>query len=205
MKTTPDNDDYIDDVEALSASFEVGETGFEKEESHHRLRGEAITVFVGLSLAIITFILLPWATQNAPAGKGWWTQPWLAPLYALTITVIAGSLYARHLWLLGAFKKGFHALWTELKQLGQPLEISIYFSLYVYGTNYLGYVLSTFLFAIICLWRSQLLTWRSFGFAVLLTVLLVLIFRVFLGIWFPPAEAYQFLPDALRSFALRYL
>ena len=158
---------------------------------------------------VVLLALTTWQTKPAPPGKLWSTEPALAPVVSLVILAIpAGLLLAAGLRaLLHGRHPGLQLVPTpdQLRETAVLLEFAIYFVLYVWLVDKLGYLLSSFLFAQVGCWRLGLRGWRTVGFCLLLTLALVGAFRFGLRIWFPGAAIYEYLPAGLRNFALQYL
>ena len=158
---------------------------------------------------VVLLALTPWQTKPAPPGKLWSTEPALAPAVSLVILAIpAGLLLAVGLRALFSGRHGGLQLAPTPPQLRESaflLEFAVYFVLYVWLIDKLGYLLSSFLFAQVGCWRLGLRGWRTVAFCLLLTFVLIGAFRFGLGIWFPGAAIYEYLPAGLRNFALQYL
>ncbi len=162
-----------------------------------------------LAFGVAMLLLLGAETKPAPPRNGWWTEPVLAPAFSLLV-MTAGAAIVLGQMLFAFMRHGRHGgpiLFSLplLDELRIVAEYSVYFVLYVWAVDKLGYALSTFCFAQIACWRAGLRGWRTLLNVILLTAVLVVFFRVVLTVWFPPAQIYEILPDRIRNFALLHL
>ena len=168
--------------------------------------GAVVLTILFLIFGAVLLALTPWQTTPAPPGKEWSTEPALAPAVFLVVLVVpAGFLLAAGLRArLGPGGPGLRLrpLPHELRAAGMVLEFAVYFVLYVWLVDKLGYLLSSFLFAFVGCRRLGLRGWRTVAFSVVLAVALAGVFRAGLGIWMPGAAIYEYLPGELRNFAL---
>jgi hypothetical protein len=69
----------------------------------------------------------------------------------------------------------------------------------------LGYLPSTILFTLAITARLGYRRPLAFASALLFAVTVVIVFRAMLHVRIPPGQIYDYLPDAIRGFALIYL
>ena len=162
-------------------------------------------VLTGLFFAasVAGLLLLPVATQSGPASAGWWTQPWLMPSIFLAIMAIANGLSllkaCRDYYAVPRHRDDTRAAVLAILGWFRPLEFYVYFLAYIFVLGRIGYFLSTLVFLLgLCL-RTGLTSVRWLTRALLAAVALTAIFRWGLGVWFPPADLYELLPDGLRK------
>ncbi|MEM7117153.1 MAG: tripartite tricarboxylate transporter TctB family protein [Chloroflexota bacterium] len=165
-------------------------------------------VFYGIMavISIVLLLLLPIETEPGPAEQGWWTQPILMPAISLVFFAItAVFLFIQH--LLSVRKHGAphdrDTVRAELFQWAQPLEIFVYYVIYIYLLGIVGYFLSSFIFAAGVGWRVGLRSRRWVWAALFFTLGITALFRWGLSIWFPSAALFELLPGGLRIFFAR--
>jgi hypothetical protein len=158
--------------------------------------GMAGLVMLAVALALIA--LAPLATQTSAAGKGWYLAPVNWPLLSLGVTSIAAAIMS---W---RFVEDYRAAPDKRRYKANGLfafgdmrfavEYSLYFCLYLALMHFAGFAISTWLFLQWCIWRAGLrgAFWAIAAF--LFTVVLVLAFRVGIGLWFPLAPIFKLMP-----------
>lgn len=165
----------------------------------------AVTV---LALAVLLIAISPFVTRAQPSDKAWFLAPIIGPLFALAIMAIPAAVLSwswwknynvaesradymqKSKWAFGDFRAAF--------------EYGIYFCIYLWSISYLGFAISTLLFGQLCLYRSGLRSrnwiWANLAFSFVLLLLL----RVFLGLWFPMAPIFKLLPPGIGNFLGTY-
>lgn len=161
---------------------------------------QGMIAFVFAALACTLLALLPVATRPAPMHKGWWVEPATWPVFTLTITLVAALVQVLP-WLRAGLRSPDRAefarrsLWA-FGNLRPALEYSAIFLVYLFALEWAGFALSSFVFLQVVVWRAGLrgTAWRLK--AALFVVLVVIVFRVGIGLWFPMAPIYEaFFPD----------
>lgn len=160
---------------------------------------EGLAALVFTSAALVLLVLAPFATRQQPAGKGWYLAPVNWPAISLGLVIVAGAVLG---WrFFSAFrsatdKAGFRrdALWS-LGGMGQALEYSLWFCLYLLAVSNLGFAIATLAFLQFVVWRAGLRGSKWVLTAFLITVGIVVIFRLGIGLWFPLAPIFRLLPD----------
>ena len=159
-------------------------------------------------IAVALLLLLPVATRSAPMQKGWWVEPSTWPTFTLIVTTIA-SLFQAASWLRSGRNAGFAGdFWKKsfwaFGALGEALKYSAVFLVYLFAVGWIGFALSSFIFLQVVVWMAGLrgMAWRLK--AAFFVVLVVIVFRVGMGLWFPMAPLYEsFFPDwFVRSIAI---
>ena len=173
---------------------------------HPEAQGLVAVVFALVAGACLA--LMPLATRPAPMNKGWWVEPSTWPIFALSITLIA-ALFQVAGWLRKGREAGFAAqFWQKsfwaFGALGPALGYSAAFIVYLFAVDWLGFAVSSFVFLQVVVWMAGLRStaWRIKAAA--FAVLVVLVFRIGMGLWFPMAPLYTaFFPDwVVRSIAI---
>lgn len=158
-------------------------------------QAQAAAIF--LVVGIVLLALLPIATTGAPDGKGWYLSPRNLPVVGLAVMVFAAIALvldgrrARRQTSPAQTRAQAALAYSGMRSV---ISYVILFGLYVFAMGWVGFSFSTLLFGQLCLWRAGL-TGRGWalwnlGFAVLLTLIL----RVLMGLWFPLAPLMQLLP-----------
>lgn len=127
------------------------------------------------------------------------------PAFWPTVAVVGMTLFAGlHLVgslvsprIPGRLKEG--AFWLRSG------EYVVYFLIYVWSVPIIGYLLSTIVFAVFLTIRLGYRSKQALGFAALFGFAVVLVFRAGLQVKIPPGQIYEYLPDAIRTFAMVYL
>ncbi|PTX50046.1 hypothetical protein IQ03_01593 [Gemmobacter caeni] len=169
---------------------------------------QSLIALVFVILAGILLLLVPVATRAAPMHKGWWVEPATWPIFALSITVAAGGFEALR-WVRAGRAARFGAdfrqksLWA-FGALGPALKYSAAFIVYLFAVGWGGFALPSFIFMQVVIWMAGLRSTAWKLKAALFVVLVVLVFRVLMGVWFPMAPLYPaFFPDwFVRSVAI---
>ncbi len=159
-------------------------------QTGRRLTGALALAAAGLLLA------LPWQAK-VPEGtalleQGWWSHPAVFPALTLLLIVIFAS--AQHLKMrkLSGQAGG--------ESLRVQYEFGAYFIGFIFLMGLVGFGLSVLIFSTIGLWRSGFSFGRSSFYAVILTAILVVLFRLVLTIWFPPSLLSNLMPAAIGNF-----
>ncbi|MFP5510190.1 MAG: tripartite tricarboxylate transporter TctB family protein [Alphaproteobacteria bacterium] len=134
-------------------------------------------------------------------------QPGFWPGIAGTGMVLFGLLHLRGL----RRGKGMRRPWisradrAEARIWLRPLEYTAWFMVYVLAVPRIGHLPATMIFAPALTWRLGYRNPRLLWAAVVFAVVVVVIFKGLLGVKIPGGAIYEYLPDGLRAFALRYL
>ncbi len=83
-----------------------------------------------------------------------------------------------------------------------PIEFLVWFMVYVIAVPRLGYLPSTIVFAVGLAYRAGYRNGRTLGLAALMGLMVVLVFKTALAVKIPGGAIYEYLPGALRNFAL---
>lgn len=157
-----------------------------------------------------TLILLqPIEAAEVATTHGWYSQPWVSPLFGLVIISLFSGTY-----LVINTKKNFHHLkntnpleltFSAISKYRTAIIISLFFCLYIFSLQVIGFALSSFIMIISMLWISNLFNrfWAGIAFISVLT--LIVIFRVIVSVWMPDVWLYNFLPESLSELANMYL
>lgn len=128
-------------------------------------------------------------------------QPRFWPAIGLGVMVLAGGL---HLWRL-PWKRLTRFDRAEAVRWLSVLEFALWFMAYVLIVPILGYLPVTMIFVPALAWRMGYRTRFMMILSVLFAVTVVVVFKGFLSVRIPGGMIYDYLPGALRSFAILYL
>lgn len=159
-----------------------------------------------------SFSLILLQSQQAPGvttTHGWYSQPFVAPIFGLSIISIFSGIY-----LLINTRKHFSYLksvnpieltFYAISKYRTAIIISVFFYLYILSLSVIGFAPSSFIMILSMLWISNLFDRFWVMMALISVVTLVLVFRVAVNVWLPDVWIYSFLPDSLSEFANMYL
>lgn len=152
-------------------------------------------------------ILLPDQVEYMD-GEGWYLQPALGPAIGLgTMLIFSFAYISRVLFKVLRIPL---SVWLEyiidiVSQSRVPILTSGLFYLYLHTVGVIGFFFSTFLFisTLVFLTRLGSRFWLAMSF--LASVLIILVFRVGIGLWMDDVWLYDQLPSALSEFCNMYL
>lgn len=157
--------------------------------------GRRLTGALALAAAVL-LVSLPWQAAvpkgTDPLAQGWWSHPAVFP--GLTLVLILAFASLLH------FKLRRQAGADAAESLAVQLEFGVYFIGFIFLMGLVGFGLSVLIFSTLGLWRSGFPAKRSALYAVILTAILVVLFRLVLTIWFPPSLLSNLLPAAIGNF-----
>ena len=195
-------------VKAQSVESASGSEATDQSENIPHQAGPFVAL-VFFVCAIVLLIVAPFATRAQPVDKPWFMAPVNGPVFALLVMAIPAAILAWRWWKnykLSTDKNLYiqNSTWAFRGML-PAVEYCIYFCAYLWLINYAGFALSTLLFGQVCLYRSGL---RGIGWVcanIAFTVVLVLLLRVMLGLWFPMAPLFGLLPKDVGNLLGQYL
>ena len=166
----------------------------------HQSPGDLVFA-IFLLLASLFLLLFLFEETKWINGTSWFSQPRFWPAVSIFGMVIFA--FFNLIALLNSTQKPSSK--NEVVFWFRSLEYVFYFLLYVILVPIIGYFTATLLFAILVVIRSGRFTSRKLFFAVLFSILVVLLFRGILEVKIPGGEIYNYLPLNIRTFALLYL
>lgn len=171
-------------------------TDGEDESIPPEAEGMAATVL--LAAVFVLMAVAPFATHAQPPGKAWYLAPVNWPLFSLGIAVLSGGALAWRFvasWRAAPDAAGFRAKasWA-FGGLRFALEHSLYFCVYLLAVAWIGFSFATLVFLEFVVWRSGLRGWKWAVTAFLVTVGIVIIFRLGIGLWFPLSPLLKLFP-----------
>lgn len=132
-------------------------------------------------------------------------QPRMWPLISLLGMLIfgLGNLFYSYKALKQQSK---HTLFEsrELINWLKPIEYACYFLIYVYLVPVLGYLLASILFFIFLCLRTGYWQPKMLLIGIVISVLIVLLFKTFLQVKIPGGQIYDWFPDHIRNFLISY-
>jgi hypothetical protein len=172
-------------------------------------QAEGLVAVLCLGLAALLMAMAPFVTRLQPADKPWFLAPVIGPLVALMVMALpAGILAVR--WWKNYRRSASPSVYMQQSRWAfgdffSALEYGLYFCAYLWAIHYVGFAISTFLFGQLCLYRSGLRSVDWFYKNLLFTAVVVLVLRVFLGLWFPMAPLFKLLPSTIGNVLGTYL
>lgn len=172
------------------------------KQMFQRYRRPGNFFFASLFLILSLLLLSQIGSQAkwSPSSK-WATQPALWPGIAL----VGMTVFAALNWISSAVSEKLDGRWREVWVWLRAFEFVIWFMVYVRTVPLLGYLPSTVIFAVLLTWRMGYRSWKMMGIAAVTGIAVVVIFKSFLQVRVPGGAAYEYAPDAIRSFLLTYL
>ncbi len=156
-------------------------------------------IFASMFLAAALFLLSQLGSQTKFSPKG---QLFAEPAFWPAVGVIGMSLFGG-MHCLGQFRQ--RGRYGGLRETGiwlRSLEYLIWFMAYVFVVPIIGYLPATLIFTISLAFRAGHRSKRMIGAAALMALGIVLVFKTMLSVKIPGGALYEYLPDALRSFAM---
>lgn len=188
---------------------DLEERPMEEAESASETPALGLFAMVTLAVVLVLLLLLPMATSGQPVGKSWFLSPRNAPLAAILVTGLGAALLVAQFLRAYAYASDRRAyLASAFSGFDGSREALLYcllFGLYVLALGYMGFAISTLVFGQACLWISGLRTANWAGWNLVFTVALVVILRVFMGLWFPQAPILAYVPASFANAIGPYL
>ncbi|MXY38252.1 MAG: hypothetical protein F4027_06560 [Rhodospirillaceae bacterium] len=182
-------------------------SAFDEDTAQEGVPGRAVVALFFFVFGAGGLALMPLQTGTSPGDEGWFTQPWLMPLLTLGLLTAVSLLFVVKLWRDGEFSRSKTtgaALAGEAWVWLRSAEFFAWYVAYIVLLGLIGYGLSTFLF-VACLGLRVGLRQPQWLLAALgATLAMVLLFRLGLEIWVPPADLYDLLPKSVAVFLQRY-
>ena len=152
--------------------------------------GSLLWIFALLALAV-----LPIATLPGRRPLGWVQEPWSWPFFALTVSLVSGSLFVWRCQRLLSEGTLAGTVRTAFSGMDRAVGYAAGFLIFLGGVAFLGFTLASLIFLQALFLASGLRggKWPWIALAVWLAI--VLAFRIGLGIWFPLPPVMTFLPD----------
>lgn len=166
----------------------------------NRRPGNLFFAILFLFLSLFLASQLGNQVRYMPSTK-WSSQPALWP----TISVYGMMIFATLNFISAVVSPRIEGRWQEVLVWARALEFVVWFMAYVFLVPHLGYLPSSILFAISMALRLGYRSIKSLGLITLSAITIVVIFKSFLQVKIPGGQAYELLPDSIRSFMLTYL
>lgn len=159
-------------------------------------------------ISLVLIALFPIEAAHIETQKGWFLQPYISPLAGLTLVVIfSGVVMAKVALRICKFDYGtIVEYWTNVVSENRIVFFTGgLFYIYIISINKIGFFLSTLIFVCTLLYLSRLLDWFWLIAAFVTTVLIVLIFRVAIGLWLEDVWLYGLFAPDVADFLNRYM
>lgn len=191
--------EHIDHIPTIAdADAEVFEEEVIPEAAH-------LATAIFWAFALLALAVLPLATVPGKRDLGWVQEPWSWPFITLVAGLIGGFGPLRA-YLAERRKPGFSKrAMLAFEGMGRALVYALCFLLYIGGVSMLGFTIASAIFMQALLYVSGLrgTKWVLIGLGVVAVI--VLAFRVGLGIWFPLPPLMQLFPDWVGNSLGEYL
>ena len=159
-------------------------------------------VFAALFLLFALFLALNLQTQVQWLDK---TKLFAQPAFWPTVSVLGMLGFGiGHFW--GQFRRDdLKREWAEVSIWLRSIEFVVWFMIYVHVVPIIGYLLASVIFAVLLAfrmgYRSRFMLFSAAGMA----IVVVVVFKSLLSVKIPGAMIYEWLPQDLRIFMIRYL
>ena len=159
-----------------------------------------------LLAGLLLLALLPDQASWIDTKRGWFTQPMVGPAIGLTImTLFAGLRAWRGFRRWHPDSNLLEDLFSALSNYRVAIISGALFFIYINCLPIIGFVPASLIFVTTLLWLSRLLDRFWFGATLFTLFLMVMIFRVGVGLWLPDVWLYEQLPTQWADFANQYL
>ena len=147
--------------------------------------------------ALAAALVLPEQAKFLP-DKTLVAQPGLWPAIGVGMMVVFGAAHLLSTWNAPRLPGRLQ----EVLVWARSLEFVAWFTAYVLSVPVVGHLPATLMLSLLLALRLGYRTGRALLAAALFAVAVVLIFRTGLGVRIPAGALYDYLPDAIRNFAL---
>ena len=174
--------------------------GLQELFRRYRRPGDIVFAWAFLILSVFLVTQLDGQAPWNPKARVF-SQPAFWP----TVAVWAMALFAVLHLLSSLLSRRLAGRWTEVWAWVRSVEYAGWFMAYVFLVPQLGYLPVTMACAVLLGLRAGYRSVKSLGALIVLSVMIVVIFKGVLQVKIPGAAVYEHLPTALRSFFLTYL
>lgn len=172
------------------------------QELFKRYRRPGDIVFAWVFVVLSVFLLTQLDTQAPWNPK---TKTFSQPAFWPTVAVISMTAFSAFHLLSSFLSTRLDGRWKEVWAWVRSIEYAGWLMAYVYLVPVLGYLPMTMAFAVLLGLRAGYRSVKVLGTLIILSVVIVLVFKGFLQVKIPGAAVYEYLPTAMRSFFLTYL
>lgn len=170
---------------------------------------EAMLGLACLAIAVVLGLLLPFATRGQPADKAWFLSPRNAPLLGIAMVGLPGLVLSLRLlagWRAAVDPRAYlaRARWA-FGDLAPAVGYTLLFCAYMALVPWIGFAIATLIFGQVCLWFAGLREARWAFWNLVFVVVIVVVLRVGLGLWFPYAPIFSLLPAQIGNALSLYL
>lgn len=162
-------------------------------------RGQLIFAIFFLAASALLLALIGSETQWVKKTK-LVAQPRFWPAVGLGLMTL---LSAFHLYRL-PWRRTTRYDWREARRWASVLEFAGWFMGYVLAVPVMGYLPVTLVFVPALSWRMDYRSAGMMGLSVIFALVVVVVFKSFLGVKIPGGAIYEYLPDGLRSLFILY-
>jgi hypothetical protein len=174
--------------------------GLQELFKRYRRPGDIVFAWVFLILSVFLLMLLDTQAPWDPNAKTF-SQPAFWP----TVAVVMMTAFAAFHLLSSFLSTRLEGRLAEVWAWARSVEYAGWFMAYVFLVPVLGYLPMTMGFAVLLGFRAGYRSVKVLGALIVLSIVIVAVFKGFLQVKIPGAAIYEYLPTALRSFFLTYL
>jgi hypothetical protein len=191
---------------------QLNSSGFSAGDGHTEPvppEAEGLVAALCLALALFLIALAPFVTRAQPADKAWFLAPVIGPVFSLVVMALPAFVLVRR------WRRGMRAATVKSAYLQQSgwafgdfksaVEYGVYFCIYLWAIHYVGFAFSTLIFGQVCLSRSGLTSRQWMLTNLVFTIVIVVLLRGLLGLWFPMAPVFKMLPSGIGNALGTYL
>ena len=161
--------------------------------------------FAFLFFASVLFLLINIEEQTRwVSGKALTSQPRFWPAVTLGLTVFFSLIYLLTTMLSTIVSRSEFDGGKEWFQWIRAMEFALWFAAYSALVPVLGYLFATLLVCVSLSWRLGYRTRKQLLIALFSGFIIVLFFRVLLGIHIPGGALYRILPQPLSNFMMNW-
>jgi hypothetical protein len=191
--------EHIDHIPTLA---DAETDSFDEDVAPEALKLSASLLWL---FALSALAVLPFAVEKGRRDLGWVQEPWSWPFIALSVGLLGGAIQPVRLWLMRRNSGFAAAAWSAFDGMGRALMYAGSFLVYIGGISVLGFTLASLIFMQALYWLSGLRGGRWRLTALMVTICIVLAFRVGLDIWFPTPPLLKLFPDSVAGAIGGYL
>lgn len=188
----------------------TNQSKFVKDDSYFSLvfGKERYPFYIGILLVSLALMILLPSQVTTIEGRNWYLQPALGPTIGLFIMVLFSFIHVAHILIKAILIPPIY--WTEyiyksISESRVPIITCFLFYIYIKSIGIFGFFLSTLIFICTLLFLTRLLNRFWLTMSIIATVIIILIFRVALGLWMDNVWLYELFPIPISDFLNKYL
>lgn len=168
---------------------------------------ERYPFYIGILLISFALLLFLPSQVTTMEGKNWYLQPAFGPIIGLSVMTLFSFIYVCRILIKSLKihpKYWIEYLYEGLSETRVPILTCILFYIYIKSIGILGFFLSTLIFICTLLFLTRLINRFWLCMSLIATIIIILIFRVSLGLWMDNVWLYEFFPIPISDFLNKY-